>query len=74
MHTRMPVGLGQNRPKGACHETRTHPHPDHRVLIVFGSAKLPDIAKSIGQSMKVFKKEVQELKEDVPADSEESKD
>ncbi|SNU00767.1 sec-independent protein translocase protein TatA [Ruaniaceae bacterium KH17] len=44
------------------------------VLIVFGSAKLPDIAKSIGQSMKVFKKEVQELKEDVPADSEESKD
>ncbi len=34
------------------------------VLIVFGSAKLPDIARSVGQSMKVFKKEVQDLRED----------
>ena len=34
------------------------------VLLVFGSSKLPDIARSVGQSMKVFKKEVKELRED----------
>ena len=34
------------------------------VLIVFGSSKLPDIAKSVGQSMKVFKKEIKELRDD----------
>ena len=34
------------------------------VLIVFGSSKLPDIAKSVGQSMKVFKKEVKELRDE----------
>ena len=31
------------------------------VLLIFGSSKLPDIARSVGQSMKVFKKEVKEL-------------
>ncbi len=41
------------------------------VLVVFGSAKLPDIARSIGESMKVFKKEVQDLRED---DDSETKD
>lgn len=35
------------------------------ILLVFGSAKLPDIASSIGKSLKVFKKEITELKEDV---------
>ena len=39
------------------------------VLLVFGSSKLPDIALSVGQSMKVFKKEVKELRDD---DSKES--
>ena len=34
------------------------------VLIVFGSSKLPDSAKSVGQSMKVFKKEIKELRDD----------
>ena len=34
------------------------------VLIVFGSSKLPDIAKSVGQSMKVFKKDIKELRDD----------
>ena len=34
------------------------------ILLVFGSAKLPDIASSIGKSLKVFKKEITELKED----------
>ncbi|NLI19826.1 MAG: twin-arginine translocase TatA/TatE family subunit [Actinomycetales bacterium] len=36
------------------------------IVIVFGSNRLPDIASSIGKSMKVFKKEVQELREDTP--------
>ena len=32
------------------------------VLVVFGSSRLPDIAKSVGQSMKVFMKEIKELR------------
>lgn len=36
------------------------------LIIVFGAAKLPEIAKSIGQSAKVFKKEMKELADDVP--------
>ena len=28
------------------------------VILLFGYKKLPDIARSVGQSMKVFKKEV----------------
>ena len=39
------------------------------VLLVFGSSKLPDIARSVGQSMKVFKKEVKELRDDDSKDS-----
>lgn len=34
------------------------------ILLVFGASKLPDIAGSIGKSLKVFKKEVKELRED----------
>lgn len=34
------------------------------ILLVFGSKKLPDLARSIGQSMKIFKKEIKELTED----------
>ncbi|EEH66756.1 MAG: Sec-independent protein translocase subunit TatA [Actinomyces urogenitalis] len=34
------------------------------VLLIFGAGKLPDIARSLGQSMKVFKKEVKELREE----------
>ncbi|GAA1629973.1 Sec-independent protein translocase subunit TatA [Georgenia ruanii] len=34
------------------------------ILLIFGASKLPDIAKSVGQSLKVFKKEVKELRED----------
>ncbi|MDR2380207.1 MAG: Sec-independent protein translocase subunit TatA [Bifidobacteriaceae bacterium] len=38
------------------------------LLLVFGASKLPDVAKSIGQSLKVFKKEVSELRtEGTPA-------
>ncbi|QOQ38983.1 Sec-independent protein translocase subunit TatA [Trueperella pecoris] len=36
------------------------------ILIIFGTAKLPDIARSLGQSAKVLKKELRELNEDDP--------
>jgi sec-independent protein translocase protein TatA len=36
------------------------------LILVFGAGTLPDIARSIGQSLKVFKKEVSELREDGP--------
>lgn len=34
------------------------------LVLVFGAAKLPAIASSVGKSMKVFKKEVRELRDD----------
>ncbi|MFD2795304.1 Sec-independent protein translocase subunit TatA [Promicromonospora vindobonensis] len=34
------------------------------VLLLFGSTRLPGLAKSIGQSMKIFKKEIKDLRED----------
>lgn len=34
------------------------------LLIVFGSAKLPDIARSLGQSAKVMKKELRDLQDE----------
>ena len=44
--------------------------PSHIVIIIvvliilFGASKLPDIARSIGQSAKVLKKEMRELSDD----------
>ena len=34
------------------------------VLLLFGAKRLPDLAKSVGQSLKIFKKEIKELQED----------
>ncbi|MDO5048339.1 MAG: Sec-independent protein translocase subunit TatA [Actinomycetaceae bacterium] len=34
------------------------------LILVFGASKLPEIAKNIGQSAKVMKKEMRELTED----------
>lgn len=34
------------------------------VLLVFGAGKLPEIARSVGQSMKVFKKEIKDLRDE----------
>lgn len=34
------------------------------ILVVFGASKLPEIAKSIGQSAKILKKEMRELNDD----------
>ena len=39
------------------------------VILLFGYRKLPDVARSVGQSMKVFKKEVKELRDDDSKDS-----
>jgi len=34
------------------------------VVVLFGYKRLPDVAKSVGQSMKIFKGEMKSLKED----------
>ncbi|MFZ4895209.1 Sec-independent protein translocase subunit TatA [Plantibacter sp. Mn2098] len=34
------------------------------VLLLFGAPKLPGLAKSVGQSMRIFKNEVKTLKDD----------
>lgn len=34
------------------------------VLLLFGSTRLPGLAKSIGQSMKIFKSEIEDLRDD----------
>ena len=38
------------------------------LVLVFGAGKLPSIASSVGKSMKVFKKEVSELRDDEKQD------
>jgi sec-independent protein translocase protein TatA len=37
------------------------------VLILFGAQRLPDLARSLGSSVKEFKKGVNELKDDTTA-------
>jgi sec-independent protein translocase protein TatA len=34
------------------------------VVVLFGARRLPDVAKSVGTSLKIFKKEVRELRDD----------
>jgi sec-independent protein translocase protein TatA len=44
------------------------------VLILFGAQRLPDLARSLGSSVKEFKKGVTELqKDDAPAKKDEEK-
>ncbi|GAA4711117.1 sec-independent protein translocase protein TatA [Promicromonospora umidemergens] len=43
------------------------------VLLLFGSTRLPGLAKSVGQSMKIFKKEIKDLRED-DSDGRDSRD
>lgn len=38
------------------------------ILLLFGAPKLPGLAKSIGQSMRIFKGEVNEMKKDGKAE------
>ncbi|MBP3223545.1 MAG: Sec-independent protein translocase subunit TatA [Actinomycetaceae bacterium] len=42
------------------------------IVLIFGTAKLPDIARSIGQSAKIFKKEMKELTEDDSSEASET--
>ncbi|QWT23239.1 Sec-independent protein translocase subunit TatA [Subtercola sp. PAMC28395] len=37
------------------------------VLLLFGAPKLPGLARSVGQSMRIFKSEVKTMKSDDPA-------
>lgn len=34
------------------------------IVLLFGSRRLPDLARSVGESLKIFKKEVKDLRED----------
>lgn len=34
------------------------------ILVLFGARRLPDLARSVGQSLKIFKSEVKDLRED----------
>jgi len=34
------------------------------VLLLFGAKRLPDLAKSVGESLKIFKSEIKDLTED----------
>jgi sec-independent protein translocase protein TatA len=41
------------------------------ILLVFGAARLPALAKGVGQSMKIFRKELksEDTEPDAPADA-----
>ncbi len=34
------------------------------IVVIFGAKKLPDAARSLGRSMRIFKSEVKEMKDD----------
>lgn len=36
------------------------------ILLLFGARRLPDLARSVGQSLKIFKSEVKDLGDDSP--------
>lgn len=38
------------------------------ILLLFGARRLPDLARSVGQSLKIFKSEVKDLTDDGKAD------
>jgi sec-independent protein translocase protein TatA len=45
------------------------------VLLLFGAPKLPGLARSLGQSMRIFKSEVKQMKDDEkPADANDAGD
>ena len=44
------------------------------VLLLFGAQRLPDLARSLGSSVKEFKKGVNELKDDASATTTTKKD
>ncbi|CAB4772675.1 MAG: twin-arginine translocase TatA/TatE family subunit [Actinobacteria bacterium] len=44
------------------------------VLVLFGAKRLPDSARSLGRSLRIFKSEIKELQEDDNKPSGESTD
>lgn len=42
------------------------------IVLLFGAPKLPGMARSLGQSMRIFKSEVKEMKEDGQVESSDS--
>lgn len=44
------------------------------IIVIFGAPKLPNAARSLGKSMKIFKKEVQGLRDDEDQDSNDDDD
>ena len=39
------------------------------IFLLFGATRLPGVAKSLGESLKIFKKELKELNDDGNADA-----
>ncbi|MCC9196694.1 Sec-independent protein translocase subunit TatA [Arthrobacter sp. zg-Y820] len=39
------------------------------ALLLFGAPKLPGLARSMGQSLRIFKSEVRQMKDENPSDS-----
>ena len=37
------------------------------ILVLFGANRLPDLARSVGRSLKILKEEVTDLRDDAPA-------
>jgi sec-independent protein translocase protein TatA len=44
------------------------------VLVLFGAKRLPDSARSLGRSLRIFKSEMKELQEDDKKPTDESTD
>jgi sec-independent protein translocase protein TatA len=44
------------------------------VVLLFGAKRLPDAARSIGKSMKIFKAETKDLREEEPSTEPEQKE
>lgn len=42
------------------------------ILLLFGARRLPDLARSLGQSMKILKSEVKDLQKDDPSEKKEN--
>lgn len=44
------------------------------ILLIFGASRLPALAKSMGQSARVFKSEIKQMKDDGTTQSEAAED
>lgn len=42
------------------------------IIVVFGAARLPNAARSLGKSMKIFKKEVRDLRDNDDEDNDDA--